>query len=397
MKQLNNIIQVWYAELQQVFHNFGLVIFCILVPLAYPLLYTFVYTNENVSDVPIAIVDESHSSLSRQFGRMVDACPEVEVLYHCDLAQAQELMRREEIYAIVRIPHSFASDLADGRQTYIGLYSDMRCMLYYKAALLSATNVSLEMNADIKVNNYLRPTTDRQSEIMKAPVTSQYIALYNPQSGMASFLIPAVLILILQQLLLLSIGTSMGVTREANGGIGIPACNAYYSNPLCIVLGKTLFYLPLFLLIAIYMYAGVTEWFSLLSLGDYLTFLRFIFPYVLACVLLGITMSGLIYRSEDSMMLFVFMSLPLLFLSGMSWPLAAEPKFWQYVSWLFPSSFGTHGYARIMGTGASIEDVAFEYRSLWIQCGVYFVTSCCLYWHELRKFNRTSEQYGIHE
>ena len=385
MRYLNYILQVWYAEMHQVLHNFGLVIFCILVPLAYPLLYTFVYTNETVREVPVAIVDECHSSLSREFARKVDACSEVEVLYHCDVAQAQELMRREKIYAYMQIPSCFSQDIADGKQTYIGLYSDMRCMLYYKAALLSATNVSLEMNADIKTNNYLRPTTDRQAEIMKAPVTNDYVALYNPQSGVASFLIPAVLMLIIQQLLFLSIGTSMGVTREKYNGVGIPSDNEFYRNPLCIVLGKALFYVPVFMLVGLYMYAGVSDWFSLLSLGDYATFIAFIFPYVLACTLMGIAMSVFFYRSEDAMLLYIFMSVPLLFLSGMSWPVAAEPMFWRYVSWIFPSSFGTHAYARIMGTGATLNEVAFEWRSLWLQCAVYGIIAVLVFRHELKR------------
>ena len=390
MKYFNNIIQVWYYELYQVLHNFGLIIFSILVPLAYPLLYTFVYTNETVREVPIAIVDESHSSLSREFSRKVDACTEVNVVYHCDRSQAQELMKREKIYAYMEIPSSFDHDIANGKQTYIGLYSDMRCMLYYKAALLSATNVSLDMNADIKTNNYLRPTTERQAEIMKTPVTNSYVALYNPQSGVASFLIPAVLMLIIQQLLFLSIGTSMGVTREKYNGIGIPQDNKFYRNPFCIVTGKMLFYLPLFMLIGLYMYAGVSDWFSLLSLGDYATFIAFIFPYVLACTLMGITMSAFLYRSEDPMLLYIFMSVPLLFLSGMSWPVAAEPDFWRYFSWVFPSSFGTHAYARIMGTGATLHEVAFEWKGLWIQCLIYGLTAVYVYRKELKKFYKIS-------
>lgn len=388
MKQIENTLQVWYAELMQVMHNFGLIIFSILVPLAYPLLYTYVYTNEHVLDVPVAVVDECNSSLSREFGRKVDATSEVNVMYHCDLAQAQELMRREKVYAIMRIPSSFGRDLAHSKQTYIGLYSDMRCMMYYKAALLAASNVSLDMNADIKVNNYLRPTTDRQGEIMRAPVTSSYVALYNPQGGMASFLLPAVMMLIIQQLLFLSIGTSMGITRESNKGIGLPRSNPYFTNPICIVIGKSLFYFPLFMLIALYMYAGVTSWFSLLSIGDFFTFVAFMTPYVLACVLMGITFSAFLFRGEDSMLLFIFMSVPLLFLSGMSWPVAAEPMFWQYVSWLFPSTFGAHGYARIMGTGATLNEVSWEYHCLWIHCAVYFITACVAYWYEFIRRKR---------
>ena len=265
----------------------------------------------------------------------------------------------------------------------------MRCMLYYKSALLAASNVSLEMNNNIKVSRYLRGTTDQQEAVLKQPVTNSYVALYNPQSGMASFLIPAVMMLIIQQLLFLSIGTSMGSVREGNRAIGIPCDNPYFSNCFSIVAGKVLFYLPLFLLIAVYMYSAVTMAFSLPQLGDYVTFLRFIGPYILASILLGITLSAFIFRSEDSMLLYIFMSVPLLFLSGMSWPVAAEPQFWRYVSYIFPSTFGMHGYARIQGMGATMDNVTFEYHGLWIQCAVYFLTACWVYRRELKKARRT--------
>lgn len=390
MKHLSNILQIWYAEMMHVLHNEGLVIFCLLVPLAYPVLYASVYTNETVHEVPIAVVDECHSPMSREFSRKVDACSEVEVCYNTDLLQAQELMRHEKVYAIMRIPASFDKDLSHGAQTNIGLYSDMRCMLYYKSALLAASNVSLAMNADIKVTRYLKGSTDRQEEILKAPVTNSYVPLYNPQSGMASFLIPAVMMLMIQQLLFLTIGSAMGNLRESNRGIGLPVSPAIihertFGHSVSIVTGKVLFYLPVFLLIAVYMYAGVSSWFSLPQLGDYVTFLQFVLPYILACIFLGITFSGLIYRTEDSMLLFIFMSVPLLFISGMSWPVASEPMLWRCISWLFPSTFGMHGYVRIQGMGAELNDVAFEYYGLWIQCIVYFVTACLVYRKELNK------------
>ena len=49
-------------------------------------------------------------------------------------------------------------------------------------------------------------TTERQDEISTAPIEYEDISLFNPQDGFASFLIPAVLILIIQQTLLLGIG-----------------------------------------------------------------------------------------------------------------------------------------------------------------------------------------------
>ena len=66
------------------------------------------------------------------------------------------------------------------------------------------------------------------------------------------------------------------------------------------------------------------------------------------------------------MMIYVFTSVPLLFISGISWPGTAIPKFWEVVSWLFPSTFGINGFVRINNMGATLTDVLTEYRVLWI-------------------------------
>ena len=57
----------------------------------------------------------------------------------------------------------------------------------------------------------------------------------------------------------------------------------------------------------------------------------------------------------------------------------AIPKFWEVVSWLFPSTFGINGFVRINNMGATLTDVLTEYRVLWIQTGVYFLTTCIVY------------------
>ena len=210
------------------------------------------------------------------------------------------------------------------------------------------------------------------------PIEYDYISLFNPQSGFAAFLIPPVLMLILQQTLFLGIGMSMGNQREKCLARMLPK-RKWYRRPVDIVLGKAIFYFILYLLMAIYAYAAVTRWFSLPDVGDYFVFLRFIIPYLLACIFLAMVLSVLVYRREDCIMLFVFLSVPLLFMSGISWPGSEIPEFWKYVSWLFPSTFGMNGYLRIMGTGASIEDIHHEYVGLWCQVGVYGILACIMY------------------
>lgn len=385
MKAICNIIEIWYHELTTVMRDKGILIFILFVPLAYPLLYSYVYTNEVVREVPAAVVDESQSALSREFIRKMDASPDVRIAARCgSMAEAEELLKRQEVYGIVRIPSTFTRDLWKGEQSHVGLYCDMCSMLYYKALMLTATNVSLEMNKEIKVTRYLPATTERQAEITRMPIEYDYIPLYNPQSGFAAFLIPPVLMLIIQQTLFLSVGMSMGDSRERYRGSVIPFKRSY-KHPVHIVLGKSMLYFLLYLLMGIYMFTFVTRAFGLPQLGRYGTFLAFLVPYLLACIFLAMVLSAFVYRREDCIMLFVFLSVPLLFLSGISWPGSAMPTFWKYVSWIFPSTFGMNGYVRLQGMGASLSDIAFEYRGLWTQAGIYFLMACAIYQREIRR------------
>lgn len=330
-RSIINIIQIWMTELKEIMHDKGIMIFILFVPLCYPLLYSFVYTNEVVREVPFAVIDDCNSSMSREFIRKMDATPEAHMAAHCNnVSEARQLLMERKIYGVVRIPKNFNHDIWRGEQTTVGLYCDMSSLLYYKALLLAANNVSLDMNRDIKVDDHLHPMTRQDEEIARMPIEYDYISLFNPQSGFAAFLIPPVLMLILQQTLFLGIGMSMGNQREKCLARMLPK-RKWYRRPVDIVLGKAIFYFILYLLMAIYAYAAITRWFSLPDVGNYFVFLRFIIPYILACIFMAMVLSVLVYRREDCIMLFVFLSVPLLFMSGISWPGSEIPVFWKYV------------------------------------------------------------------
>ena len=383
MKSLLNILQIWFNEMTDTFRDKGILIFILFVPLMYPLLYSYIYTNEVVRDVPVVVVDENNSSLSRDIIRKMDATPDVSVIARCNnMEEAQEYLKQQKAYGIVRIHPEFTNDLAANRQTPLGVYCDMSSMLYYKALLLTANNVSLEVNRNIKVNHYITGTTDRQDEVNKMPIEYDYVPLYNPQSGFAAFIIPPVLMLIIQQTLLLGIGMSMGNSRERNMGSVIPF-RPWYKNPVHIVIGKTLPYFTLYIVLAAYMFTVVTRVFTLPQLGDYWTFIAFVVPFILACIFLGMVLSAFVYRREDCILLFVFLSLPLLFVSGVSYPSASMPSFWHYLSYLFPSTLGMNGYIKISAMGASLTDVKPEYIGLWCHAGFYFILSCWFYHRQI--------------
>lgn len=379
LQGMNSVFYICQKELKAVFKDQGVLIFFLLVPLAYPLLYAFIYTGEVVREVPAAVVDMNKSTLSREFIRKVDATPDVKIQSHCaDMEEAKLLLKESKVYGVIYIPESFSSDITKGIQTQVTLYCDMSGMLYYKAILTASTEVSLKMNKAIKAKR-AGNTTNRQDEISATPITYEAVNLFNPQAGYASFLLPAVLILIIQQTLLLGVGLSAGTARENNRFRDLVPLSRQYQGTLRIVLGKSSAYFIIYAIVSSYILCVVPKIFSLVQIAQAGTLAAFILPYVLSCIFFAMTCSIFIHHREACMMIYVFTSVPLLFISGVSWPGSAIPEFWRVISWLFPSTFGINGYIAINSMGATLDQVLPEFRALWIQTGVYFLTTCIVY------------------
>mgnify|MGYP000612303847 FL=1 len=374
-----DLFYIWKQEFRTTFRDQGVLIFFVLVPLVYPLIYSFIYTNETIREVPTVVVDNSRSSLSREYLRKVDASPETSIVAYCaDMEEAKLMLKDRKAYGIIYIPAHFSDDIVQGKQTQVSIFCDMSGLLYYKALLTANTNVSLAMNAAIKMER-AGNTTARPDEITAYPIEYEDVAIFNPTNGFAAFLIPAVLILIIQQTLLLGIGLSAGTAREHNQFKDLVPINRHYNGTLRIVMGKGLSYFMVYSLVAVYILCVVPRLFSLNQIAIPGVLTLFTLPYLTACIFFAMTASIAIRNRETCMLLFVFTSVPLLFLSGISWPGSAMPSFWRYFSYLFPSTFGINGYVRINSMGATLNEVAFEYRALWMQTGIYFLTTCFVY------------------
>ena len=383
---------VWRFEMKQVIRDEGVLMFCLVVPLAYPLIYSWIYNNETVREVPVVVVDLSHSQESRKFIRMCDASPDVRVTsYAADLDDAQSLVSRQVVKGIYLIPADFGTNLNRMQQGTVSVYCDMALMLTYKAIYQTAMAVASEMGAEIQTKlagNY----TNREDLITTSPLEVKDVPVFNPQGGYGTSVLPAVLMLIIQQTLALGIGLAAGTARERNRYSDLVPIHKCYGGVGRIISGKALCYLMVYAVMSTYLTMVVPRWFHFLQLAAWQDLLALLVPYLLACVFFGMTVSCLVHYRENVILLMVFVSLPLLFMSGVSWPQSAIPGYWQGVSWLFPSTFGIRAYVRMNSMGATLGDVMFEVRCLWLQAAAYFGTACLVYGAQVRLTRRHAEE-----
>lgn len=365
--------KVWLHEMRDMFKDEGALLFVILLPLAYPLLYSWIYNNEVVREVPVAVVDNSHSQTSREFVRHVNASPDVRVAaWSNNLEEASRLVARQEVYGIILLPEDFDRQLGRMQQAHVSIYCNMGLMLTYKAIFQTCSAVAADMNSHIQIALSGNPTT-REDQLTTHPMQVSDVPIFNNTGGYGNFILPGVLVLIIQQVMLLGIGIAYGTSYEKRRFSRLTPMYERRFGLARIMIGRTMGFFVLFLLIAAWVLLAVPRMFHFVQMLHFSDFLLFVVPYLLACVFFATTFSFFIRQRENVMLLVVFTSVPFLFMSGVSWPKSNIPEVWQWFSWLFPSTFGIQGFIKMNTLGGVFGDIIPEIKGLWIQTVIYGV------------------------
>ena len=102
MLNRDSILGQMVNELRRIFSDVGVTVIFIVATLAYPFLYKGIYWNEQITDVPVAVVDLSNSTQSRAFLHRWSAAPDIKLTHSCtSMAEAEQLLFDESEPALV--------------------------------------------------------------------------------------------------------------------------------------------------------------------------------------------------------------------------------------------------------------------------------------------------------
>ena len=364
-------------EAKYIFRDRAVFFSFVIVAVLVSFLYTYLYSEETLQELPIGVVDDDHTSQSRQLLRIIDANSGVAIYSsYLNLSEAKKAFQQEQIRGIIAIPSSFSRDLQRGEQPSISVYADASYMLYYKQILTAAKVSATYLNAGVEMKR-----TSAQGKLPSQvrdeamPVSAKVVSLYNPSSGYATFLIPVVLIIIFQTTILTAVGILGGTMREGNKLRKIyPNSNSFW-GALPIVMGKATTYLALSMAILLIILGIVMPLFGIPVRSSIVSTMVFMVPFVLSIVFMGLCLLGFLRRREDAIMLIMYTSLPSVMLTGFSWPTVAMPEWLHAFSYIVPTTLGAKGFVSITQMGASLSTIFPYWAGMWGLCILYLVLS----------------------
>lgn len=388
MKSLSDVFRVMMYEYRSILYDLSILVVMGGGIFLYGWLYNYMYSPNVLHEVPVAVVDESHTPLSRRCIRLLDATPQVEVhVQTAGMMEARQQMQQGEVHGIVFLPSDFDARVGRGEEAVFIAYNTTMTFLYYAALQEAVSGTMLALDDEIRPRQIVFLQSDVvQSVVQTRSIGVQGIALYNADSGYADYLIPAVLMVILFQTMLMVIGMRCGTEYEQRmtSLLQVTGNCLSWKGTVSIVLGKALVYVSFYVVFSIFLLGLLPSVYHLPHGASTWTLIQLMIPYLFATAFFGLACSPFFKDAEAPLLLIAFFSVGLLFLSGISYPLELMPWPWRALHYLIPAPVGVLAFIQTNSMGASLADVQGEWLTLWIQCMVYFGLACLAYHKTLR-------------
>jgi ABC-2 type transport system permease protein len=352
------------AEWRRVLATRGAFGLMVLAPLIYGVYYPQPYLTQILRKIPIAVVDNDLSDLSRGIVQTLDASGALSVTVRAEtLAEARESLDRGEAFAVVGIPPGTQRDVLKGNAAHLPIYTDGTYLFILRS---TASGIAVAINT--LTSELAAGGARSDGSLVKATLAATSPAdillqpIFNPVGGYASYVVPAAFVLILQQTLLMAAAmlTSVALAQAAGG--------AFAS-----VLGRGIAHLTIYLpALALYLIV-LPRFYGFSALGHPLQLFVLASLFILATSFMGQAVGSWFTRPDTPVLIFLATSLPQFFLTGFSWPREAIPGPVLAAGHIFPADFAIDGIVRVGQLGANLWDVAHAWRGLWLLAIGYFV------------------------
>ena len=376
---MNDIIKIISNEFKAIGTNIPILIVLILGNVGYGFLYNLLYNTNVYKEAPIAIVDMSQSDLSRHFVDYIDATQQVKVVSKTmNFDEAKRMVIEREIVGFLYIPSELKEEIMKGNQAQCVVYGSTLSFLDYLNIYEAVNFASLDINSELlpemveslNMIDILFLANDKAVNIVNEP-------LYNSSEGYGTYLIPPVMVIIIFQTLMITVAMRCGgeasesqsrrVAKSQSGKV------AGFYDSIKLVLGKAFTNVMIYSIFSVFFLGLLPLIFDLPHLGNSLDIIIMMIPYLFASVFFCLSLSPLYTDGDMPLFFIVFMSVPLVFLSGISYPLELMPWHWKIFHYLIPTAPATLAFVKLDCMGGDLSNVVPEMITLWGQCAVYFV------------------------
>jgi ABC-2 type transport system permease protein len=386
---MKNFLSLLKREFRLFFQNKVLLVLFLGAPILYGVLVGGVYKKGKVTNLPIIVVDEDKSPLSRQ---LIDMFNENDVIYVAkvlnDPFRAKDEALKTESTVVVQIPRNFSADVNYNRSTELTLFVNASNTLTSNSAMMAVNVAASTLKAGIQIKAQQKKgvpeyVASKQFEPFKITMIKQNIRSGN----YLYFMLPGVLLTVLQQVMMLGLAVSFASEFEKGT---LPELVQKSTNVFVLILVKILPFSLMSGLIYI-LYYGYSIWYRMPLNLDGGAFFATTILFLLAVSFIGILVSIAIPSQLKATEILMVIATPSFILSGFTWPLSQMPEWVVAIAKMIPLTHYLQIFRTLMIEKGSIEYLQGPVIGLAIIAAVTLIASIILLQIKINKVKKNKQ------
>jgi ABC-2 type transport system permease protein len=341
----------------------GLVILFVAAIPVYSFFYPLPYVTQSVNDIPLVVVDLDASPMSRDIVSRLSAVAAIRNGGDASsIGEARDALAAGQIAGIVVVPENFSRDAMRGTPTAVTVFGTGAYPVQDKAVLGSVGVVVQGLAGEVNMTRLTRQGAPAAALLQSARAGPAFIdqPLYNLARGYGSYVVAAVGILIVQQVMLMAIASLVGSWFEGRAGTLFGAQAVGLSALVGTITG-----FALFVFLALLYLIGFVFWFQDVPRGgNFAGAVAFAALTALTVASLGIALGAWFADRERAFQVLLATSVPFLFMGGIVFPREAIPAPINALAMLVPTTPGIFGFVKLNQMGATWNEIRPEFLNM---------------------------------
>ena len=344
------------------------------VPLIVFTILAGIYSAGALRKIPVAVLDQDHSKLSRTITTFINASPDMKVTAHLQSeAQLKNYFLHHPEKAVFCIPRGLEKDVFKGKNTGINVLTNSTNIIYGNVLKRNAYHLIETVSGGALIKKLVaQGLTPKQAKQLALPIAVKTHSLFNPEYNYLYYLVPGLLTVLLQMIVFF-MGTR-SLNKEYKNDRQADLQRTSNHNILNIIVGKLLVYVGIGMTITFFI-SIIFNAFGIPYQNKIGETLLLFFLFILANATLGMALSALVKEEIVALDLALFYNSPAFIFSGFTFPIMGMPFFDQLWAQFIPYTHFLHAFFKIYQMGTPLTYVRQEFMILGIFILVGFLTT----------------------
>ena len=365
---ISHSVRIAWKDLMELFRNRMGLFLLILMPLFMMAMVGFIYPSEtSLNNIPIALANEDNGfegyNLSSTFILTLNSINEnanmITLIDASNLADIRELIQTGDVEGGIIISDNFSQNIMNGQQGTISIVTDqsnpqlsamiqsvMSQVFEQMGTALAQQNVAEQLGIDL--HNALA--------IVK-PYNIQVKGSIEGEFSYFDFIAPGIMAMTVMMSVMTGLPAAISQEREVGTLDGMMVAPI---NRLSVILGKTLAQMSRGILQGILILVLSILLFGVTIHGNILLVFGLLLLGVFSFVGLGVVLTSFAKDQETAVMMMTTIMFPMMFLSGVFFPIEQMPWFMQSISKFLPLTYVADALRKVMVLGADIPAISSE-------------------------------------